>query len=107
MPKEGDLRVWWKPQVPMTSFLVPISSIEEGVKLMNVLADYDAFQLMHNVKPDYCNAGGIIIYRDGEWEDWESEDGDGDPAEWLRHNDPPAFVRATSLLTLLQLHEEP
>jgi len=88
----GELRVWWVPQVPMKSFIVPISSVSEGVKVLEVLADYDLFQFKNKVKPDYCNAGGLQQWAadtDGEgtpgWEDWHDEEtGDDDPGEWLK-----------------------
>lgn len=72
---EGDLRVWWIPQVPMKPFLIPVESPKEAKKLMNVLADYDIFQYKNNIKPDYCNAGGLSVFEDGEWSDWCDEDG--------------------------------
>ena len=53
------LRVWWMPQVPMKAFLVPVKTVEEGQKIMKVLADYDLFQYKNGVKPDYSIAGGI------------------------------------------------
>jgi hypothetical protein len=82
---DRKMKVWWIPQVPMKAFEVEISSLEEGVKLMDVLADYDAFQFESNVKPDYCNAGGIqVLEDDGEWCDWfDDETGEDDPRECL------------------------
>jgi len=82
MPKNGDLRVWWIPQIPMKPFYVPVKSVEEAIKITDVLADYDLFQYENNVKPDYSNAGGLMVWDDtldpddkGEkWMDWESED---------------------------------
>lgn len=72
------LRVWWVPQVPMKSFYVPVSSPEEGKKVMDILGAYDMFQLNNNIKPDYCNMGGLQIWNEEEqdWEDWymETED---------------------------------
>lgn len=56
---DKKLQVWWIPQVPMKTFTVDVKSLEEGVKIMNVLADYDIFQFENNVKPDYANMGGI------------------------------------------------
>jgi hypothetical protein len=91
MPSEAptpDLRVWWIPQIPGTSFQVSVASVAEGVKLMDVLAKYDAFQFAHNIKPDYCNAGGLQM-KDayGEWVDWcDDETGIDDPEEWLREH---------------------
>lgn len=82
---EAKLRVWWVPQVPMKPFYVDVSTLEEGVKITGVLADYDAFQFKNNIKPDYCNAGGIqLLDTDGEWVDWyDEETGEDDPAAYL------------------------
>ena len=71
----SKLRVWWIPQVPMQSFYVPVTSVEEGKKVMDMLAAYDAFQLQNKVKPDYCNTGGLQMYdeENKEWIDWYME----------------------------------
>lgn len=86
----GDLQVWWIPQVPMKAFEVDVSTVAEGVKLLDVLAGYDRFQFENNVKPDYCSAGGLRLWcadnGDGVpgWEDWyDEETGEDDPATWL------------------------
>lgn len=87
----GALQVWWIPQVPGKPFTVPVKTLEEGVKIMEVLADYDAFQFKHRIKPDYCNAGGIQRWcadNDGDgtpgWEDWyDEETGEDDPERFL------------------------
>lgn len=56
----SKLRVWWIPQVGMdNTFYVPVSSPEEGKKLLDTLAAYDMFQLTNNVKLDYCNVGRL------------------------------------------------
>jgi hypothetical protein len=75
-PKEGDLKVWWIPQVPMKSFDYPVDTVEQGMMLCDCLAKYDMFQFDNRIKPDYCNAGGLMVFEDGEWCDWYSEDGD-------------------------------
>jgi len=79
------LKVWWVPQVPMKSFEVPVASVAEAAKLLDVLADYDAFQFENNVKPDYCNVGGLLtLDEDGEWVDWyDHETGEDDPREYV------------------------
>ena len=86
------LRVWWIPQVPMKGFFVDVDSVEQGVKIMDVLADYDAFQFENNIKPDYCNAGGLQMFDpndtedspDGTWTDWYDEETyTDDPREYL------------------------
>ena len=59
--------------------------------LETVLAAYDSFQFKHNIKPDYCNTGGIEMFEkdcDGEgnpgWSSWcDEETGVDDPEEWL------------------------
>jgi len=73
-PKAGDLRVWWVPQVPGQAFHVPVTSKEEGKLITTVLAFYDLFQLSHNIKPDYTNAGGIQVYEGGEWVDIDEDE---------------------------------
>lgn len=86
----GDLQVWWIPQVPGAMFTVDVASVAEGVKIMDVLADYDLFQFDNCIKPDYCNTGGIRRWcaDDGEgrpgWEDWyDDESGENDPRAHL------------------------
>lgn len=73
---EGDLRVWWIPQVPMKAFYVKVGSAKEGKFLMEALAQYDLFQFENKIKPDYSNAGGVQIFENGEWTEWENEDGE-------------------------------
>lgn len=74
------LRVWWIPQVGMReeAFYIPVNTVEEGKKFLDVLGAYDAFQFQNNIKPDYCNIGGLQIFdeSEGEWNDWylETED---------------------------------
>lgn len=80
------MKVWWMPQVPMKAFEVPVTSVEEAAKVLNLLADYDAFQFENRVKPDYCNSGGLIVLEDGEWVDWYDEA--------TLEDDPREFVRA-------------
>lgn len=72
---EGSLRVWWIPQVPMKPFIVPVENLREAKLLLSTLADYDIFQFENNIKPDYSNAGGLEVFENGEWADWEDEDG--------------------------------
>lgn len=72
---DKPLRVWWIPQIPMPSFIVPVADLEAAHLILDVLAAYDAFQFENGVKGDYCNVGGLSIFEDGEWCDWEDEDG--------------------------------
>ncbi len=69
-----DLKVWWIPQVPGKPFEVPVPDAVTGAYLVKALADYDAFQFEQNIKPDYCNAGGLMMRDGDDWEDWESDE---------------------------------
>lgn len=71
------LRVWHIPQVPMPAFRVDVETVEEAIKVLNILADYDLFQYKNHVNPDYCNAQGLEEYDEQEkrWYEWCSEDG--------------------------------
>ncbi len=70
----------------MSPFYAEVETLEQGVLLLDVLARYDQFQYENNVKPDYCNAGGIqVLDDDGDWVDWyDDETGEDDPAVFLR-----------------------
>lgn len=84
-PAHGDLRIWWIAQVPGKPFLVDVKSVYEAKLLLDALARYDQFQLDHNIKPDYCNAGGLSVFDDrddhdspsGSWCDYYDVDGNG------------------------------
>ncbi len=70
----AEIRVWWIPQVPMKAFYATVKTISEGKRLLDTLANYDAFQLENNIKPEYSNAGGLQIKNaEGEWEEYEVE----------------------------------
>jgi len=71
--KEGSLQVWWIPQVPMKPFTFPVENVDEACLLLTALAQYDLFQLKHNIKPDYSNVGGLNLFEDGEWVEWYDE----------------------------------
>ena len=78
IPKENkkQMRVWWMPQVGYGTFYVPVESVEEAKKVMDLLSSYDCFQYNQNIKPDYCNCGGLQVYNEEteDWEDWYFED---------------------------------
>ena len=88
MPNEGDLKVWWIPQVPMRAFKVPVKNEREADLIISTLARYDIFQYENNVKPDFSNAGGLLIYECGEWTDWYKDDKSGywDDFDEYRHD---------------------
>ena len=71
------LKVWWIPQVPMSPFEIQVDSFAVAKALLISLAQYDLFQFENKIKPDYCNAGGLMILEeDGEYTDWYSDEGD-------------------------------
>lgn len=99
--KMSKLRVWWMPQLPGELFSVPVSSVDEGVKIIDVLGKYDNFQLENNIKPDYANAGGIEMYDDdlGDWVDWEDPDtGESDPVAFIENMRNEAKKTSSGLL---------
>lgn len=72
----SKLRVWWLPQIGASEpFYVPVQNAEEGKKVLDILAAYDAFQLQNRIKPDYSNTGGLQLYNSEtqEYEDWYFE----------------------------------
>ena len=92
---QNKLRVWWIPQVgsDVPTFYVNVDSIEEGVKMTDTLARYDMYQYNYNIKPDYSNSGGLQMFEDGEWVDWEIVD------ENLGYfNDPEEYLEALKVL---------
>ena len=86
----NKLKVVWIPQVPMASFDVLVETPEEGAKLLDILADYDAFEYENNVKGDYCNSGDLLEFLpedktdspDGSWVTWYHPETDEDVNEW-------------------------
>lgn len=71
------LRVWHCPQAPMKPFVVVVDSLEEAIKILDILTEYDLFRYENKVKPNYCSVQGIKEYDpvDEEWYEWHNEDG--------------------------------
>ena len=63
------LRVSHFPQIPCKPFTVDVESPQEAKKIMDILADYDQFQLDNRIKPDYANMS-VFEYWDEEEQDW-------------------------------------
>jgi hypothetical protein len=70
------LRIWWIPQIPGKPFTREVETLVEAKVLLEVLADYDKFQLDNNIKPDYSNIGGLCYFDENEqeWLDWHPSD---------------------------------
>ncbi|UTC25384.1 putative superinfection exclusion protein 17 [Pectobacterium phage vB_PcaM_P7_Pc] len=92
-------RVCHFPQAPMEPFVVPASTLEEAVTIMDILADYDLFQFENKIKPDYCNMTTLQFWDDGltdqdladqgltdRWVDWyDDEHYFDDPRDLVNH----------------------
>lgn len=61
--------------MPMKPFVQNVRTVDEGKLLLVALARYDEFQFKNRIKPDYSNAGGLEVFEDGEWTDWNDADG--------------------------------
>lgn len=91
-PQPGDLRVWWVPQVPGKALYIPVQDLNQAHLLLETLAHYDAFQYTNNIKPDYCNAGGLHEFDGEDWCDWiDEETGDEFEAYCERVSFPEIF----------------
>jgi hypothetical protein len=93
----GSLRVWWIPQVPGQPFRVPVADISQAKFLLTTLANYDLFQFEQRIKGDYANIGGLEVFEDGEWFEWNNEDGEDSVAMGVEHS---AFVAYGAKVTL-------
>lgn len=71
------MRVSWCPQVGSSNwFHIPVHSVEEAKKIMDVLAFYDCFLYNNNVRGDYCNSGNLEVLNEetSEWDGWCYDD---------------------------------
>ena len=78
------LRVWWITNLPNTRFEREVKDEVEAASILNLLADYN----LHLGDLVTSNAGGLIIYEDGEWMDWYDDDGQ-DINEWMDKESAP------------------
>ncbi len=67
----GTLRVWWIPQVPGPRFYV-LASPEQAQLVLTTLARYESTYLEDR---GYANAGGLEVFEDGEWCEWNNDEG--------------------------------
>lgn len=74
--REGAQKIWHIPQIPMKPFEILVSGPPQAAMLLDMLAQYDLFELSRGRKPDYSNANGLLVFEGGEWVDWESVLGD-------------------------------
>lgn len=80
MSTQTKWRIWWVPQVPMKAFEREVPDLATAEVLISTLANYDTFQFENNIKPDYCNAGGIQyshpLIDEGDWIELEDDEHD-------------------------------
>lgn len=82
-PKQGDLRVWWIPQIPGKPFQVAVASLREAKLILDTLGAYDAFQFEERIKGDYSNAGGLECFQQ-----FGAPNPPGDFPDWCEWEDP-------------------
>ena len=86
--KEYKFRIAHFPQVPCKPFYVPVRDLKEAQKVSDILADYDAFQFNHRIKPDYSNMTILEVFDEDTngWLSWEDEaTGISDIDEYFEH----------------------
>ena len=68
-------KVWYIPQVPMKAFEVETTDPKVAHLILDILGLFSFFEYENNIKPDYADAGGVVVMNDdGEWEDLEEEE---------------------------------
>jgi hypothetical protein len=69
----AKFKAWYIPQVPMKAFEVEASTAAKAQTVLNILTDFSIFEFENKVKPDYCDAGGVVEWDEAaqEWFDIE------------------------------------
>lgn len=72
----GALRLVHLPQIPSKGFVVAVENVQEGVRIADVLASYDAFQYETRIRGDYTNMTYLEVYdaNSNEWTDWYDDE---------------------------------
>jgi hypothetical protein len=69
--KEGHLRVWNIINPPAEPTHYPVNDVEHAKRLIIALAESQLLQSWIT-----ANVFGLEVYTNGDWEEWESFDGD-------------------------------
>ena len=73
---EGDLRLFYIPQVPMKPYFVYMTRrdgqtdaalLEQTLFTLNAVVGLSIFEYDNNIKPDYSDVAGIERFEDDEW----------------------------------------
>ena len=71
----NKLKIWHIPNIPGEAFEKEVKDIQEAIKLLDLLADYDLFlgELLI-----YSNVQGLLVFNedDQKWEEWADDYGD-------------------------------
>lgn len=70
-PAEGDLRVWYIPQVPGKAYEVemPTQDLATAVLVLDAVIGLSIFEFENRIKPDYSDMAGIARFDGEDWED--------------------------------------
>lgn len=68
----GILRVWWSSSVPIKD--LEVYSVENIEQAKNKLRELTERDLANKFVTD--NVGGLEVFEDGKWNEWENEDGE-------------------------------
>ena len=70
------LKVWWLPLVPGNTFYVDVDSVDDGKKVMKILAEYDEFQIENGIKSGLTRSCGLMTFD-------ENDTTDGPDGSWV------------------------
>lgn len=73
-PQEGDLRVWYIPQLPSKPFIFPVPDIDTALIVSDAIVGLSIHEFENNIKPDYSDALGIERFEDGVWCELDEEE---------------------------------
>jgi hypothetical protein len=82
-PAEGDLRVWYIPQIPGKPYEVDIprragasdaAYLQQAAFVIEAIIGLSIFEFENRIKPDYADMSGIARFEDGEWCDVEEDE---------------------------------
>ena len=81
---EGDLEMWFIPDIPGKEFRWKVDSGAEAEKLIEVLAAYNRYLHRRGLMDDYeADASGVEIFEDGEWTEFYGEGALADPGRTI------------------------
>lgn len=70
-----QMRIYWISNIPSKRFEYAVNSVEEGAKMLEIMALYDLHQLEIKVRTDFSNMGSMEFCHpeitNGEW--WDAD----------------------------------